>query len=161
MPAGRSPYRTPLTEGQILAWADAHRARTGQWPGVASGPVPETAGLTWRGIHDALRRGHRGLPVASSLFRLLQQRRGRGKTRRRPLAVGQVLAWADAHRARTGKWPHAKSGPVADVPGETWSAIDSALRQGHRGLPGGDGLARLLGRHRSKRVRASPGRRPG
>jgi hypothetical protein len=63
---------------------------------------------------------------------------------RRPLTVEQVLAWADAHRARTGRWPSAASGPVLDAPGEHWRAIASALRYGYRGLPYRQSLARLL-----------------
>jgi hypothetical protein len=71
--------------------------------------------------------------------------------RRPPLTVEQVLAWADAHHARTGRWPHAKSGPVEGAPGEAWGNINAALYDGHRGLPGGDSLARLLNRHRGRR----------
>jgi hypothetical protein len=63
---------------------------------------------------------------------------------RPPLTVEQVLAWADAYRARTGRWPAAGSGPVPKAPGETWAGIDQALRGGGRGLPGGYSLARLL-----------------
>jgi hypothetical protein len=58
--------------------------------------------------------------------------------------VEQILAWADAYRARTGRWPTARSGPVPEAPGETWSGIDRGLRVGGRGLPGGYSLARLL-----------------
>jgi hypothetical protein len=69
--------------------------------------------------------------------------------RRRPaLTVEQVLAWADAHHARTGDWPTRRTGPVADAPGEKWVNVDQALQGGVRGLPGGDTLARLLDRHR-------------
>ena len=67
------------------------------------------------------------------------------------LTVKQILAWADAHHARTGEWPAYKSGPVPEAPGEVWTNIDSALRHGHRGLPGGDTLPRLLDRHRGRR----------
>jgi hypothetical protein len=72
---------------------------------------------------------------------------------RGPLTVEQILAWAEAHHARAGAWPTCKSGPVPEAPGETWANIDNALRHGHRGLPGGDSLARLLNRHRSRRGR--------
>jgi hypothetical protein len=68
---------------------------------------------------------------------------GKGKPQ---LTVAQVLAWADAHQARVGRWPTKLSGPVLGVPGETWPALDQALRRGWRGLPGGDSLSRLLGR---------------
>jgi hypothetical protein len=33
---------------------------------------------------------------------------------------------------------------VADAPGETWAAINTALVRGHRGLPGGSSLSWLL-----------------
>jgi hypothetical protein len=62
------------------------------------------------------------------------------------LTVEQVLGWADRHRERTGSWPTANSGPVADVPGLTWRSVDNALRYGRRGLTGGNSLARLLER---------------
>jgi hypothetical protein len=66
-------------------------------------------------------------------------------SRKRPtLTVEQVLAWADAHHARTGRRPAVRSGPVPEAPGETWVGIDLALRRGARGLPGGYSLARLL-----------------
>jgi hypothetical protein len=67
--------------------------------------------------------------------------------RRPPLTVEQILAWADAHYARTGRWPHKGSGPVEGAPGEVWGNINSALSRGHRGLPWGTSLIRLLARH--------------
>src|SRR5947208_8601967 len=73
--------------------------------------------------------------------------------RRPPLSVEQILAWADAHRARTGGWPAVNSGAVRGARGERWRALNQALREGYRGLPGGDSLARLLGRERGGEVR--------
>jgi hypothetical protein len=67
------------------------------------------------------------------------------------LSVSQVLAWADAHHRRTGRWPQVVSGPIAHSLGETWRAIDSALRHGRRGFPGGSSLARLLAQRRGVR----------
>ncbi len=76
-----------------------------------------------------------------------------GQKRRRPkiqrLRETQILDWADAHQERTGQWPTAASGAVLDAAGETWAALNAALRIGARGLPGGDSLARLLRRERS------------
>jgi hypothetical protein len=63
------------------------------------------------------------------------------------LTVELILAWAEAHHARTGQWPNQRSGPVADAPGETWNAVNLALNHGRRGLPGPSSLARLLDRH--------------
>jgi hypothetical protein len=72
------------------------------------------------------------------------------RTRRNlpPLTVQDILAWADEHHSRTGKWPTALSGAVHAAPHEHWMAIHSSLGVGTRGLPGGDTLARFLVRHR-------------
>jgi hypothetical protein len=65
------------------------------------------------------------------------------------LTVARVLSWADAHHARTGRWPQTTApGPSFLPPGETWRNIDAALYQGHRGLSGGETLSGLLRRHR-------------
>ena len=69
------------------------------------------------------------------------------------LTIDQILAWADAHHAATGAWPHGGTGSVGAAPGEVWSTIDGALRVGRRGLPGGSSVARLLDEHRPERCR--------
>jgi hypothetical protein len=63
------------------------------------------------------------------------------------LRVTHILTWADSFHARTGRWLHEKSGPVAEAPGETWAGVNAALRKGLRGLPGGITLFRLLVNH--------------
>ncbi len=68
--------------------------------------------------------------------------------RKSSLTIAQLLIWADDHRARTGRLPCADSGPVLADPSENWTALNQALAQGLRGLPGGDTLARLLRRER-------------
>ncbi len=139
-----------LTPGQILAWADAHHRRTGEWPGHGPTPVAGAAGETWAGLDAALLLGRRGLPGGSSLARLLAEQRGVRHPQELPrLAAGQVRAWARAHRRRTGEWPTRNSGPVAEAPGETWSAIAAALAGGYRGLPAGLTLPRLLAGRRA------------
>jgi hypothetical protein len=111
---------------------------------------------TWRHIDDALRLGQRGLRGGRTLTRLLTERRGR-RTRcyPPPLAEAEILAWARAYRRRTGAWPSAGSGPVPESLGETWRAVDEALRQGARGLRGGTSLARLLAERQGARNRTS------
>jgi hypothetical protein len=138
-------HRAPLlTLEQVLAWADAYHTANGKWPTVMSGFVTEAPRESWQKIDHALRKGQRGLPHAGSLSRLLAQYRDRqAPTALRPLTVDQILAWADQHRAATGRWPLAGSGPIAAAPGETWAGVDRALRAGYRGLPGGLSLARL------------------
>jgi hypothetical protein len=73
---------------------------------------------------------------------------------RLPLTEERILAWADRHKGRTGAWPHLNAGPVADAPGETWRGLNRALWGGHRGLPGGSSLARLLAERRGRRPRS-------
>jgi hypothetical protein len=108
-------------------------------------------GRTRRNLDHDLRDGFRGLPGGSSLPQLLAKRRGvRNLGDLPPLTENKLLAWADRHRARTGKWPNWNSGPVARAPGEDWRNIDQVLRGG-RGLPGGDSLPRLLARRRGAR----------
>jgi hypothetical protein len=43
--------RPPYTIEEILAWADAHRARTGKWPTIHSGPVYEALDESWLNIN--------------------------------------------------------------------------------------------------------------
>ena len=71
-----------------------------------------------------------------------------------PLSVEQILTWMDAHKTTKGDWPNQNSGPVIGT-AETWMGINSALRIGCRGLPGGSSLAKLLAEHRGVRDRRS------
>ena len=84
------PKRPPLTVAQILGWADAHRARTGEWPTPRSGPVRGVRGLTWLAIDKDLRCGFRSLPGRDSLARLLRRERGMGERRGRPTTKGKA-----------------------------------------------------------------------
>ncbi len=137
--------RGPLTRERILAWADAHHAATGQWPTRTSGRIRGVEGENWQAIDFALLKGRRGLANGSTLARLLAESRPVRNAHTLPrLTIEQVLAWADAYRAKTGRWPRGRSGQVADAPGETWGAVESAVFQGLRGLPGGITLAQLL-----------------
>ncbi len=136
----------PLTEKQILAWADAYFAKQGKWPTATSGPVAG-ANETWSGIAFALSNGGRGLEQGSSLAQLLERRRGKpNHMRRPPLRESQILAWAHRFFLTEGRWPSENSGPIPQSPGDTWRTVEEALRQGHRGLPGGASLAKLLRR---------------
>ncbi len=152
----RKSSRPPLTEKQILAWADVHRRRTGKWPARYSGTVivSTAKGERWLNLDEALRHGRRGLKGGSSLAQLLIQHRGKRDRSARPkLTIKQILAWADAHHQKTGRWPHYHAGVVDAEPTETWAGIDSALTWGRRGLPGWISLAQLLAKHRGMRHR--------
>lgn len=145
------PLRKPrLTEAIILKWAEAHYERTRRWPSVESGEVVDAPGETWIAINGALRRGVRGLPGGSSIHLLLaNQRKERPSQYPISLTEEMILAWADAHHARTGQWPGHYSGTVVHGNGETWQGINEALSRGRRGLSGGSTLYRLLREHRN------------
>jgi len=142
----------PLTEEQILAWADAHHAETAEWPKADSGEVTNAPIETWARIDDALGQGHRGLPGGASLAKLLAEKRGvRNHKGLASLDTDQILAWADAYFEQTGGWPKPISGAIPDSFGETWAGVHAALSQGIRGLSGGSSLAKLLAEHRNVR----------
>jgi len=144
--------RPRLRVKEILGWADAHHAESGQWPMKDSGPVRAAENENWLKIDVALRTGGRGLPGGSSLARLLAARRGvRNRKDLEALQIPRILAWADAHFERHGRWPTAKSGAVEASPGETWMGVSAALAMGIRGLPGGSSLAQLLASQRGVR----------
>jgi hypothetical protein len=144
--------RPNLSIQQVLSWADAFHEKTGNWPGIESGPIAEAPGETWNAVNHALKRGSRGLPGGCSLAELIAVERGVRNLSSVPnLTKKQILAWADAHHRRTGEWPSQPSGPIPESPGDTWWAVDAALRDGNRGLRPGSSLARLLAQHRGRR----------
>jgi hypothetical protein len=135
----------PLSEEQIVAWAQEYQATHGHLPRATTTEIDGTNGETWLGIDLALRRGLRGLSGNLSLARLLKAKLGSAE---QPaggrLNLEQILRWADYHQEQTGVWPRWNSGTVLDAPTETWTKIDRALFLGTRGLPGGMTLLRLL-----------------
>lgn len=135
----------PLLPIDILQWAQNYRERNGRWPMRSSGPIPEAPGENWRKADAALRVGNRGCPGGSSLAQFLAQECGvRNRADLPRLTIAGILDWASAHRKRTGSLPTHRSGSIPESPGDTWSGVDCALKQGLRGLPGGTTLARLL-----------------
>ena len=148
------PRKLPkLNARQILSWADEFHVNHGSWPDRASGVVDTASTTTWMMIDNALRHGLRGLPGGSSLPAFLNKHRGifNGKSRRpKPirdserLSTDEILRWGAAYRQRDGLWPNRDSGLVRGGHGLTWSAVDSALKAGNRGLPGGSSLCQLF-----------------
>lgn len=116
--------------------------------------VPASWTQRWSAINAALQKGLRGLQGGSSLARLLAARRGvRNKKGLPHLTVRQILRWPDAYYATHGAWPQPKTKPggIPGTNGETWLAVDTALRVGQRGLPGGSSLPQVLADHRGVR----------
>lgn len=145
--------RPRLSITQVLKWADEYRRRTGRWPHHKSGRIRGAASENWNAIDAALTNGNRGLKGGSSLAKLLANSRGKRNHLNLPrLSIAQILAWADAHRERTGQWPKDISGPVRDARTEKWSAINRALYKGARGLRTDRvTLAQLLAKRRGVR----------
>jgi hypothetical protein len=128
----------------------------GDWLTEHSGAVDGTGGERWKYIDAALRLGLRGLPGGETLPQLLGRRCGvRTWSTMQALTEAGILAWADAEHARSGNWPTADTGPIREAPGESWNAVDVALRGGGRSLPGGSSLAQLLAEHRGVRNKAN------
>jgi hypothetical protein len=146
-----------LTHEQILAWADAHFQREGQWPKTTSGDIYECPDEQWRLVNRALMNGFRGLPGGTSLPKLLnQERRVPNLMRLESFTESQILVWADAHFQREGQWPKVASGSILEAPSETWQKVNTALRQGTRQLPGHSTLAKLLETSRGVRTQSGP-----
>src|SRR5205807_8129330 len=125
----------PLTEDQILKWADAFHERFGKWPTIKSGPITDAPGETWLAADMALRHGIRGMAGGSSLALLLADKPGVRNVWTLPnLSITQILEWADAFQKRTGSWPNHQSGSIPESPAETWNAVNHALQSGSRGL---------------------------
>jgi hypothetical protein len=145
--ARNSAALPPLLEQDILSWADAYHARTGQWPRADSGAIAEAADETWSAVDSALRSGLRGMAGGSSLVKLLTLHRGVRNSRTPPaLSVEKIIAWAEAHYRRVGRWPKGADGAIPEAPGETWNAVIIGLQRGARGLPRGETLHQLLRR---------------
>lgn len=149
-----------LTLEQVLAWADSHYRRTGRWPAAkAGGAIPEAPGETWSKVVQAMSTGFRGFDGSLSLAQALVKHRGKSHHMHLPpLTKKMIIEWAEFHHLYTGKWPGYYSGRVLGQPDERWSRIDGALMGGHRGLPGGSSIAKLLGKKRRepKRPRVAP-----
>src|SRR5260370_20615251 len=71
----------------------------------------------------------------------------KGRLKKRPLSVPDIISWAQAYREATGRWPTVKSGTIDEARFESWGIVDKALRRGGRGLPGGTSLVQLLADH--------------
>lgn len=137
-----------LSEEEIVGWAQAHIQRTGKRPHSRSGAVVEAPGEKWKALDAALTKGSRGLPGGSSIAKLLGangiERVSTPKQPYRPLSIDQIVAWATAYARAHGVWPSANSGRIPEAPRETWAGINTALRVGNRGLPGGNSLQSLF-----------------
>jgi hypothetical protein len=144
--------RTVIHVSEILAAADAYYERFGRYPRFNDGPVAGALDSTWGAVNQALKKGHRGLRPGGSLAMLLREHRGKRHRGHLPdFNLAQVLDWMDCHHGRSGSWPTCESGPISEAPGETWMAVDKALRNRRRGFTERSSLAQVLVEHRGVR----------
>lgn len=140
-----------LTEEIILADADAFHEINHEWPRHGDKrPVPNKPQETWYAYQSALWVGGRGLPGGTSLRRLLAKCRGAYHPRLQPILTEEtILVDAYAFREIHGQWP--RTHDRRSVPGKphaSWTAYNTALGMGGRGLPAGSSLPRLFSKHR-------------
>jgi len=141
-----------LTEAHLLRWADRYHEKYGRYPHCNDGPIEWAVTETWAGVDKALDTGFRGLPGGSSLAKLLEKYRNKRNLSTLPhLSLEQILEWMDEHHDRTGEWPTVESGEVRTCPSEQWSAINSALGNGMRGLPGRSSLVHVAIQYRGRK----------
>jgi len=143
-------HRPDLSLREITRWVKNHRARTGRWPSVLSGSIPESPGDNWLGVNNALINGHRGLPAGLTLSKFLQANFDR-KPGKQALHFShrKVLSWAKEYHRRHGKWPTRAQSTVVGAPqGVTWGTVRNALNRDRRERGDGLTLASIINRHR-------------
>jgi superfamily II DNA or RNA helicase len=134
-----------LTEEAILKSARAYHGLHGKLPTAESKEeVPGMPGETWGAIDAAGKIGHRNLTRGRTLFIILEPLRnelGLDKS----LSEEAILKSAREHHGLHGKLPtNSSKEEVPGMPGETWGAIDTAGRNGHRDLTKGRSLSIIL-----------------
>lgn len=144
----REAKSTPLTEEMILRWVKEWHEREGRYPTKRSGEIPGSGGVTWVAIDANLRVGCRGWPGGSSLARFVAKHFDiRNATNLPELTEEMIVGWVNEWHDREHKWPDAASGEIPGSGGETWSAINRALRSGCRNIVGGSSLSKFIGKH--------------
>ena len=96
-------------------------------------------------MDSALIRGSSDASSAVTLSKFLSEH-----GRHRKLTAEKILVWADRYRKKYGKWPSKESGDIEGSGGETWAALNSALKRGLRGLPSRSSLSKFLKAHRPR-----------
>lgn len=62
------------------------------------------------------------------------------------LSISQIIIWIKNYNKRFGKFPTSRSGKIENT-NEDWCNINHALNEGHRGLPFGLSLSKLIEKH--------------
>lgn len=126
----KEQFSVEMVERCAQAYKEEHGKPSSQRSG--SKCLPE--GWTWGTIDSRLRS------TGSSLGQFLVE--CGIKSDKPPLTEEQIASWAKDYFEKHGRTPSQLSGKAKE--GLTWSAINSALQNGHRGLPGGKSLCDFL-----------------
>ncbi|MBW2187231.1 MAG: hypothetical protein JRG71_12795 [Deltaproteobacteria bacterium] len=142
--------KSPLSNDQILDWADAHFAETKTWPNVNTGKLVLAPEENWKNIDSILRSGNksRGITGNDSLPELLHRERGvvnQAKCRR--LSEKEIAAWIKSYRDIYGKNPNRHSGPVLEASDVTWSQVASSLNMAKRGLTERSSISKISAKY--------------
>jgi superfamily II DNA or RNA helicase len=142
---------TPLTEQIIVEAAVEHFERTQKWPTQETvEDIPLLPGDNWTAINAAGYLGQRGLEKGRTLPRILAPIKAGYGTKIRneggALSEATIIEAAVQHFKKTGMWPSCndRSSEIPLLPGSTWGTINSAGRQGNRGLGKGRLLTKIL-----------------
>jgi hypothetical protein len=136
----------PLTEELILEAIEVFRAENeGRFPTQRTAGFPTAVAPSWALVNEALSKGHRGLPGGSSLADLIRRAFPEDRREKADLDERVIRGWLERWKAEHGEFPTRDAGEVPYAPGETWGAVDRALRDGLRELGGGSSLAKLVG----------------
>jgi hypothetical protein len=133
-----------LSEDLIVKAMKNYHEDHDKYPVQLSGDASKYIGfkINWNAINNCLKKGCRGLPGGSSLFKLRQEY-FTGKES--PLTEDIIVKAMKEYHEDHDKYPSSESGDASKYLKFkiTWSAIGACLRKGLRGLPGDSSLAQL------------------
>jgi len=142
-----------LTEEKIVNWIRLFHEKAGKWPNETDRIIWDRDAKdnewvivkdeSWKSLAHAITRGRRGLAgLKGTTLGQLKSKHGL-KNEARELTTEKLISWIKLFREKTGKWPsledttvwdRAADGNWLEIEDESWQGINSALRQGHRGL---------------------------
>jgi hypothetical protein len=140
-------YYVSLTEEKIIGFVKSFYKVHGRYPAAhtkENDGLPE--GYTWITIDSALTHCSQGITAKSSIAKLISKHLGvRYKGDLPDFSEEKIVEWAKKYFLVHNKYPSIRTKPSDWLPeGETWIALDIALKRGTRGLPGGSSVAKLF-----------------
>ena len=142
----------PLTEEVIIKAAIEHFDKIGKWPTNkdSESKIPLLPGDNWTAINAAGRAGCRNLAKGRTLAKILKPIKEQYGTKVSavggPLTEEVIVNAAIQHFKNTGKWPTQRdsTSEIPLLPGDNWTAINAAGKNGCRNLEKGRTLSKIL-----------------